>query len=277
MAQVSNSVGTQLVETIHSDSGAYAPVVEIAIEKLGINTARLLRPIDNAYVAELVDTDETEWHPLEVCIWDDKRWVKPTPLVEYDVNSGNHRASAARIKGLKTLRVTVIEAKNDLDYTLAGIRTNARHGRNFTNDERKELAFKLRDLGLSSREIGAKLGINKSTVNNWLSGRDSNASKKARVNEKKAQAQRMLAEEEQDLVDEEWASLPPTTVEVQQLIEIRSEIVDFLRIPAILDKTHVVAFIRSISNDEIERGHFLSGIDVAQNMLRNVSALLSGE
>jgi hypothetical protein len=97
------------------------------------------------------------------------------------------------------------------------------------------------------------------------------------ANEKKAQAQRMLEEEEQDLVDEEWASLPPTTIEVHQLVETRREVVDFLRVPALLDKAHVVAFIRSISNDELERENMLAGIDTAQNLLRNVRALLQGE
>ncbi|HEX3643686.1 MAG TPA: ParB/RepB/Spo0J family partition protein [Ktedonobacteraceae bacterium] len=277
MSQVVNSESAQLVETNHhSEGGAYASVVEIEIEKLGINTARLVRPIDPAYVAELAETDETEWEPLEICVWHDK-WVKPTQLVEYEIVSGNHRTSAAHIKGLKKLHARIIEANTELDYTLAGIRTNARHGRNFTNDERKALAFKLRDLGRSSREIAKDLGVNKSSVNNWFSGRDSNASKKAIANEKKAQAQRMLEEEEQNLVDEEWASLPPTSIEVQQLVETRREIVDFLRTPAVINKPHIVAFIRSISNDELERENMLAGIDTAQNLLRNVRALLSGE
>ena len=277
MTQVVKSEFTQLAETNHSEGGAYAPVVEIEIEKLGINTARLVRPIDPAYVAELAETDETEWQPLEICVWDVSRWVKPSQLVEYDIVSGNHRRSAADVKGLKKLRAVIIECRTDLDYILAGIRTNARHGRNFSNEERKTLAFKLKDQGLSSREIAKHLGINKSTVNNWFSGRDSNASKKSRANEKKIQAMRMLEEEERDLVDEEWASLPPTTVEVQQLIQTRSEMIDFLRIPAVLDKTHVIAFIRSISDDVLEKENILSSIDVAQNMLKNVKALLSGE
>ena len=278
MAQVVNSESAQLVEKTQSEGGAYAPVVEIEIEKLGINFARLVRPIDPKYVAELAETDETEWEPLEVCVWDDSRWVKPNQLVEYDVVSGNHRRSSADIKVLKKLRVRIIECRTDLDYILAGIRTNARHGRNFTNDERKILAFKLRDLGKSSREIGKELGVDKATVNCWLKpGQDLNASKKVRANEKKAEALRMLAAAEQDLVDEDWASLPPTTVEVQQIIETRCEIVDFLRTPAVIDKTHVVAFIRSISGDELERENMLSNIDNAQNMLRNVKALLQGK
>ena len=277
MSQVVKSEFTQLAETNHSEGGAYAPIVEVEIEKLGINTARLVRPIDPEYVAQLVESDESEWPPLEVCIWDDSRWVKPTPEVEYDVNTGNHRTSAARIKGLKKLRIVITEYKTDLDYMLAGIRTNARHGRNFSNEERKALALKLKDQGLPSREIAKHLGRNKSTVNNWFSGRDSNASKKSRANEKRIQAMRMLEEEERDLVDEEWLSLPATTVEVQQLIETRQEIIDFLRVPAVLDKTHIIAFIRSISDDVLEKENILSSIDIAQNMLRNVRALLSGE
>lgn len=277
MAQVVDSESSQLAETNHSKVARYAPVVEIEIEKLGINTARLMRAIDPKYVAELAETDETQWEPLEVCVWDDSRWVKPSQLVEYDVVSGNHRTSAAHIKkGLKKLRAVIIECRTDLDYLRAGIRTNARHGRNFTNEERKVLAFKLRDSGMKTNEIATEFGVDRSTVKNWLSGRDSNASKKVRANEKKAEAFRMLAAAEQDLVDEDWASLPPTTVEVQQIIETRREIVDFLRTPAVIDKTHVVAFIRSISSDALERENMLSNIDNAQNMLRNVKALLQG-
>jgi transposase len=264
-----DSVSTQLV-------ARNAPLVEIEIEKLGINTARLVRQIDPAYVAELAETDDAEWEPLEVCVWSDE-WVKPSQLVEYEVISGNHRTNAAHIKGLKKLRVRVIEISTELDYILAGIRTNARHGRNFTNDERKVLAFKLRDLGVKTSEMAKQFGVDRSTVKNWFSGRDSNASKKVKANEKKAQAQQMLAEAEQDLVDEEWSSLPLTTIEVQQLAATRREIVDFLRTPAVIDKAHVVAFVRSISNDELEKENILSSIDIAQNLLRNVRALLSGE
>jgi hypothetical protein len=98
-----------------------------------------------------------------------------------------------------------------------------------------------------------------------------------KVNEKKAHALRLLEEAEQELVDDVWASLPQTTVETHQLLQTRRDMVDFLRVPAMLDKAHVVAFVRSISGDELERENILSDIDTAQSLLRNVKALLRGE
>src|SRR5947209_18034256 len=99
MTQTVKSQSAQVAETNHSEGGAYAPVVEIEIEKLGINTARRMREIDTKYVAELAETDDTEWGPLEVCVWDDTRWVRPAAHVEFEVVSGNHRTSAERVKG----------------------------------------------------------------------------------------------------------------------------------------------------------------------------------
>jgi transposase len=77
---------------------------------------------------------------------------------------------------------------------LAAIRTNARHGKNFTEDDRKVLAAKLKALGQSVSDIANLFGVHRSTVHNWLSGRDSNAGKK----EKKEVAMRMLAAADAD-------------------------------------------------------------------------------
>src|SRR5215470_4768066 len=103
-----------MTSTINSDQVTrYASVeIEIDIHALGISKPHLVRPLDDAYVAELVDTDETEWEPIEVRVWPDG-WIKPSPDVAYHVVSGNHRTSAAQIKGLKTIRARIIEASDD--------------------------------------------------------------------------------------------------------------------------------------------------------------------
>lgn len=125
----------------------------------------------------MADTDESEWDPIEVRVWPDE-WAKPYPDVRYHVVSGNHRTSAALLKGLATLKGRIIDAPDDLSYTVAAVKSNTRHGKNFTKEERLVLALKMDAQGLSLAEIAKTFGVHKSTVGNWLSGRDSNASRK---------------------------------------------------------------------------------------------------
>ncbi len=87
--------------------------IDIPVSMLGISKPHLVRPLDDLHVAELVDTDETEWEPIEVRVWP-ADWPKPSPDVAYHVVSGNHRTSAALIKNLQSVRVQVIEASDDL-------------------------------------------------------------------------------------------------------------------------------------------------------------------
>ncbi len=84
----------------------------------------------------------------------------------YHVVSGNHHTSAARIKNLQALRGRIIEATSELDYLEAAIRTNARHGRNFKEDERRVLAAQLKKLGRSADHIAQMFGVNRATVYN---------------------------------------------------------------------------------------------------------------
>lgn len=152
-------------------------LVDIKVLELGIALDHLVRPINDDDVKILADTDESEWDPIEVRIWPDE-WPKPYPDVKYHVVSGNHRTSAALIKGLATLKGWIIDAPDDLSYTVAAVKSNTRHGKNFTKEERLALAFKMDAQGLSPVEIGKTFGVHRSTVWNWLSGRDSNASRK---------------------------------------------------------------------------------------------------
>ncbi len=155
---------------------------DIPIEQLGINPQYLARPIDNNYVKELADTDESEWEPIEVRLWPDN-WAKPALGVIYHVVSGNHRTKAAWLKGCSTIRGKIIDCPDHLSYLLAAIRTNARHGRNFSTDERRVLAKRLSDLGQSYSQIAQAIGVSKATISGWITGNDSNASKKLKVSE----------------------------------------------------------------------------------------------
>lgn len=152
-------------------------IIDIEVRLLGISPEHLVRPLVEEDVEVLADTDESEWEPIEVRLWPDE-WEKPASHILYHVVSGNHRTSAARKKGLPTLRGTVINAPDELSYTVAAVRSNTRHGKNFTQEQRLALAQKLSDQGLSLAAIAKTFGVHKSTVGNWLSGRDSNSSKK---------------------------------------------------------------------------------------------------
>lgn len=245
--------------------------VDIPVNMLGVSIPHLVRPLDDRHIAELVETDETEWEPIEVRVWP-ANWPKPTPEVAYHVVSGNHRTCAAQMKKLFSLPARVIEAQDDLSYMLAAIRTNARHGKNFTEDDRRDLAAKLKALGQSVSDIAKLFGVHRGTVHNWLSGRDSNASRKATA-EKKAEGMRLLAAAEAEAVDQEWADLPDVSVDEVQLVQTRRDIIDFLRTPATIDKTHVATLVRTLEIEDIEP--MLSDMQIARRWLANVTALLS--
>lgn len=255
----------------HLSRNATLPDISlIPLDQLGISIPHLVRPLDEQYVAELVQTDESAWEPIEVRKWP-ATWQKPSPAIVYHVMSGNHRTSAAQIKKLPALPARIIEADDDLSYMIAAIRTNARHGRNFTEDDRRALAARLKGLGQSADQIAALFNVNRATVYNWLSGRDSNASKK-RAHDRKAAGMQLLAEAEAGLVDNDWATLPDTSVDARQLLQARRQIIDFLRTPAVLEKSQVVSLIRSLDDDD--RASLLVDAREAERWSRNVRALL---
>jgi ParB-like chromosome segregation protein Spo0J len=249
-----------------------ASVVEIDVIMLGISEEHLVRPIDDQHVAYLRDTDESEWEPIELRRWPDE-WPKPSPEVEYHVISGNHRTSAARIKGLKTVRAKVLEVGSDLDYLTAAIRTNTRHGRNFTEDERRVNAAKLKDLGMSGSQIAKLFGVHKSTVNNWLSGRDTNASKRKSARD---QAEDLLANVGIQEPSEEWQDIPEVTADARQLARVGQAINNFLaETPTAENKAHVTAWIQSLSKES--RGSIADDMRETIQWLTNVAILLKSD
>jgi transposase-like protein len=177
---------------------ATVEIIDVDISVLGISYEHLVRPIIDEDVDVLAETDETEWDALEIRLWPEE-WEKPHPNVTYHVVSGNHRTRAARKKGLSTLKAKVIDAPDDLSYTIAAVHSNTRHGKNFTNDERHALAKKLSEMGQSLGEIAKVFSVHKTTVSNWLTGRDSNASKKKQNEHEINIALPVLSREDEDV------------------------------------------------------------------------------
>jgi hypothetical protein len=168
---------SMLIDSQNTALRGATDIIDVAIESLGISYEHLVRPISEVDVQTLTETDERRWEPIEIRVWPGN-WNKPAPGVLYHVISGNHRTSAARIKGLATLRARLIEASDELSYTVAAISSNTTHGRNFTREEYIENAKKLHALNLPLGEIASVLGYSKSTVSRWITGSDSHASTK---------------------------------------------------------------------------------------------------
>ncbi len=243
--------------------------VLLAVCELGISVPHLVRPLDENYISELVQTDESVWEPIEVRRWPIS-WPKSDSMVAYHVVSGNHRTSAAQIKRLSHIRARVIEASDDLSYMIAAIRTNSRHGRNFTEDDRRVLAGKLKGLGQSADEIASLFSVNRATVYNWLSGRDSNASKKKAAARDQSSILSDLGVQEPG---EDWRNVPAVTVDARKIAMVGQAINNFLaETPTNEDRTYIAAWSRSLSREARQ--------SIAQDMLEtiqwltNVSSLL---
>lgn len=152
-------------------------VIEVPVTMLGISEEHLVRPINYEHVEELIESDENEWEPIEFRLWP-ANWEKPHPDVEFHVMSGNHRRKSADPKGMEVIRGRYVKADSELEYLQAAIRTNTRHGLNFAKEEKRAHAVRLKELGMTGAQIGKLFGVPKATVNNWTSGRDTNASRK---------------------------------------------------------------------------------------------------
>src|SRR5690348_3136999 len=231
---------TQLVGTsdpeIANETGALraAATIAIPLSMLGIAQDHLLRPIDQENVVGLVDSDEQKWDPIEVRLWP-AEWPKPAESVKYHVVSGNHRTTAAHLKNLACLNAIVIEAKGDIAYLEAGIKTNVRHGKNFSSEEKRLLALKLKKLGKSGNEIATLLSVSKSTANNWISGRDTNAARKRRAVE-------VQETRSNTLID--WDVVPD--INAARIAKVGSDISDFLATtPVDIDKAQIAGWVQS--------------------------------
>lgn len=90
-------------------------VVEVPINLLGISQRHLVRPMDHEHVEALIESDETEWEPIEFRLWP-KDWAKLHPDVEFHVTCGNHRLMSANIKRMKTIRGRYVKADSVPEY-----------------------------------------------------------------------------------------------------------------------------------------------------------------
>jgi ParB-like chromosome segregation protein Spo0J len=247
--------------------------IDLPVSQIGISKRHLVRPLDDRHIAELVETDANEWDPIEVRVWPDDL-PKPTPDVAYHVISGHHRITAAPVMNIASLPARIIDAPDDLSYMMAAIRTNARHGKNFTEDDRKDLAVKLKALGQSTSDIAKLFGVHRVTAHNWLTSRDSNASKKNNV--AREQAQNVLAGLGiQDLSDE-WQHVPTVTADTKRLAKIGTTINDFLaETPVSEDKAYIVAWARSL--EKVKRQSFAQDMLETIQWLTNVVTILKSE
>lgn len=259
-------------ETLSRDATPTSEIIALPVSRLGISRPHLVRALDETYVAELVETDEAMWDPIEVRAWPDE-WVKPSPDVVYHVVSGNHRTSAAKIKNLQTVRGRIIEATSKRDYLCAAARTNNRHGRNFKEEERRDVASQMKQEGMTVEEIAAVFHVYRSTVYNWLNGRDSNASKKKAARE---QAQNTLAKLGIPDLSEEWQHVPTVTADAKRLAKVGQTISNFLaETPRSEEKAYIVAWIRSLTK-EARLSHSQDMIETIK-WLTNVTTLLKSE
>ncbi len=132
----------------------------------------------------------------------------------------------------------------------------------------------MKSLGQTADQIAKLFGVNRATVYNWISGRDSNASKKK--NNAREQAQNILADLGIEDLSEEWQHVPTVTADDKQLAKVGQSINDFLaETPISQDKAYIVAWVRSRSKETRQ--------SVAQDMLEtiqwltNVATLLRSE
>lgn len=152
-------------------------IVEVPLELLGFDAE--VRELDYGYVQDLALTNERRWPALEVCLWPEYL-PKLDPVILLRIISGNHRTAAAREKGLSSLPVRIFKVENEMDFRTLAVYSNASHGLRFKEDECKKQAayFYQGGKGKSYDEIALIFGKSKSTISRWITGNDSNASRK---------------------------------------------------------------------------------------------------
>jgi ParB/Sulfiredoxin domain len=152
------------------------PLSEIGLD---LRPIRQVRALDEANVHHLMtETDPAEWDPILVRAWPTSDPFPDGPHPEWQVISGYHRTSAARLLHLAEIRA-IVRDDIDTDAKFLGLamRENQRHGHVMSGDEKRAVCAQLQALGMSIGAIAKETSIPKSTVSAWLSGRDTNASK----------------------------------------------------------------------------------------------------
>jgi len=162
--------------------------VELPLDELGLDPrpgTRQVRDINPDWVRHLMDESDlrdtlSQDDPLKVRPWpeDDPR-APGCEQARYQVISGYHRTSAARAMGLATIWCELHpEVQDDAAFLEMALRGNTRHGLAMDTSDLRAGVKRLAALGRSRGEIAKALGMPKSTVTSWLSGSDTNASKK---------------------------------------------------------------------------------------------------
>jgi ParB/RepB/Spo0J family partition protein len=93
--------------------------------------------------------------------------VRKLPGGKWDAVYGNRRIVAARKLGWKTIPATIVEASTDADRDILGLVENLKR-RNTSVSEDGRIFQKLKDLGLSVKEIATRLGESEVRINHAL-------------------------------------------------------------------------------------------------------------
>jgi hypothetical protein len=178
-----------------------------------------IRAIHSVWIARLTETDPDEWDPVEVCPWPDwaRRDGEHSP---YMVVGGVHRTLAAREMQRDCVRVHPLAAPaTELDYRREAFRSNQRHGERMSPNELIAHAHYLRhaDPSRSESDLAREMGVNRNTLHNWLSGRDTNAGRSVRD----AQSERR---NEAPTAALGWVGTPIVDLDARRLAEIERSI-----------------------------------------------------
>jgi hypothetical protein len=163
------------------ESPLLLPLAEIALPPVELQ----IRAIHADWIEHLTETDPDEWDPIEVCPWPDwaRREQSDGAHAPYLVVGGVHRIGAARELGREQVRVHLLATPvNELDYRREAFRSNQRHGERMSASELVAHARYLHraDPARSESDLAREMGVNRSTLHNWLSGRDTNAGRSVR-------------------------------------------------------------------------------------------------
>jgi transposase-like protein len=194
------------------------PLAEIALPPPELQ----IRAIHPDWIARLSETDPDEWDPIEVCPWPDwaRRDQDNGSHSPYMVVGGVHRTLAARELRRDRVRVCHLAAPaTELDYRREAFRSNQRHGERMSANELIAHARYLRraDPSRSESDLAREMGVNRNTLHNWLSGRDTNAGRSVRG----AQSERRY---ETPTADLGWVGMPTVDLDARRLAEIERSI-----------------------------------------------------
>jgi hypothetical protein len=185
------------------------------------------------------------------------------------VVSGYHRTAAAEALNMPTIRGTIVEAPDDMTFTLLALKGNLRHGKTMSSEEQRQVVRRLKALGMSESAIAKETDTPKGTIHNWLSGRDTNAGRRS-VRHAPDKTQMTQRDEENEL-DEAWRVLPLPTPDRQKMAQLGSRLHDALAVshaPA-----DMLAYIATL--ELYDRESLLKKVDIRLAWLKNLRAVLA--